>query len=143
MSHPDSFCTHLTPGPGRFESLLVLDDHLGPTDWLVQCRHCTATYLLEMLDVSGALRLYRIRLVDPDAARGLMRDLERGSCDINRAGEQARHLTLTSRRLPSLVLLDLQSDTLVRIVDTDAEQVIPSAGWRELACDGRWIQQLG
>jgi hypothetical protein len=121
----------------------VLDDHLGPTDWLVRCRNCKATYLLEMLDFAKALRLYRVRLVDPDAGRGLMRDLDRGSCDLSRAGEQARHLSLSSTRLPGLVLLDLHGNVLLRIVETDVDVAVPGDSWRELACDGRWIQRLG
>ncbi len=164
----ESVCTHLVPGPYPFESVLVLDDYLGPTDWLVRCRDCAAAYLLEMLDLDGPRRLYRVRAPQAEAIAGLVRDLERGSCDLNRANAQAQHFTLASETLPLLMLLDLSAGTLnallerktqvevdpqVDAVDREidgtaeeksekAEEAIPSAGWRELPCDGSWIRRL-
>ena len=138
----DALCAHMTPGPYPFESVLVLDDHLGPTDWLVRCAACGAPCLLEMLDWSGSRRLYRTRLPDPAAVAGLMRDLERGSCDIRRAGEQARHFSLTSRPLHQLILLDVAARSLLRVLTADPARPIPGAGWRELECDGAWIDAL-
>ena len=138
-----STCPHLIPGPYPFETALVLDDHLGPTDWLVRCASCDAAYLLEMLDWEGSRRLYRLRIPAQAAVAGLLRDLERGSCDINRARSQAHHFSLSSTRLDLLVLLDLRTGELIALLDAPADLEIPGAGWRELPCDGSWIQRLG
>ena len=135
-------CPHLAPGPYPFETVLVLDDQLGPTDWLVRCRTCATAYLLEMLDWQGPRRLYRLRAPDPDAVAALVRDLDRGSCDLNRAGAQAQHFSLSSERLASLVLLDLQAGTVVELLEVPDDLSIPGAGWRELPCDGSWIQRF-
>ncbi len=135
-------CAHLPPGPYPFDSVLVLDDHLGPTDWLVRCRTCTAAYLLEMLDWDGPQRLYRMRLPERDAVAGLIRDLERGSCDLNRAGAQAQHFSLNSQPLPVLALLDLRAGTLLALLDVPPEEKLPGASWRELPCDGEWIRRF-
>ena len=137
-------CTHLKAGSYPFESVLVLDDHLGPTDWLVRCSSCAAAYLLEMFDWDGSRRLYRLRAADAAAVDALIRDLERGSCDLNRASAQAQHFTLTSQALPIAVLLDLRAGALRSVVELpeDIRAEVPVASWRELPCDGSWIQRL-
>jgi len=144
----ESACAHLIPGAYPFETVLVLDDHMGPTDWLIRCHGCGAAYLLEMLDWEGARRLYRLRAPEPVAVAGLIRDLERGSCDLNRARAQAQHFTLTSQALPALVLLDLSATRIVSVIDLAGNDMadnaaIPTTGWRELPCDGEWIRRFG
>ncbi len=134
-------CAHLVPGPYPFESVFVLDDHLGPTDWLVRCSCCGAAYLLEMLDWEGARRLYRLRAPDSAAVVGLVRDLERGSCDLDRARAQAQHFSLGSRALPVLVLLDPGAGRLLSVLEAPAD--IPGDNWRALPCDGSWIRRFG
>ena len=143
-AHSDeaALCDHMVPGPYPFESILVLDDHLGPTDWLVRCSTCGQPCLLEMLDWSGSRRLYRVRLPEEAAVAGLMRDLTRGSCDLSRAGEEARHVGLMSPRLNDLLLLDLGNRSLVSVLRPSPDCAIPGAGWRELDCDGDWIDRL-
>jgi len=140
--HTEAICQHLTPGHYPFDSVLVLDDHLGPTDWLVRCRSCEAAYLLEMLDWQGSLRLYRLRVPEPRSVDRLLRDLERGSCDLNRARDQAHHFSLTSTRVAELALLDLAAGQLIRMVKAPENEAIPGASWRDLSCDGSWIQRL-
>jgi hypothetical protein len=140
--NPPSICSHLIPGPYPFETVLVLDDHLGPTDWLVRCRACPTTYLLEMLDWDGPRRLYRLRAPAAAAVAGLVRDLERGSCDLSRAAAEAQHFTLSSQSLPTLALLDLRASTLVATIEVPRGTHIPSASWRELPCDSSWIRRL-
>lgn len=139
-------CEHLIPGPVPFVTLLVLDDHLGPTELLVRCRHCAtsepATWLLEMLDWLDDLRLFRIRTADPVAAAGLLRDLDRGSCDLRRAQEQVRHFGLSSERLSALLLLNQRTSQVSRIIEVPEGDLVPGAGWRDLPCDGSWIRQL-
>lgn len=132
----------MVAGPYPFETLLVLDDHLGPTESLIRCRNCRATYLLEMLDWQADLRLFRIRVPEPAAAAGLLRDLERGSCDLRRAGEQARHFSLTSERLPVLILLNTRSAELITTISGPEVLTAPGGSWRELSCDGTWIRSF-
>lgn len=142
QARPQSICPHLVPGPYPFESALVLDDHLGPTDWLVRCRSCEMAYLFEMLDWDGARRLYRLRLPEPRAMEHLLKDLHRGSCDLTRARDQAYHFSLTSARLALLALLDLAAGELVELLQAPDGAEIPGASWRELPCDGSWIQRF-
>lgn len=135
-------CAHLIPGPYPFETVLVLDDHLGPTELLIRCRRCGHCWLLEMLDWRDDVRLFRIRKADPEAVAGLLKDLSRGSCDLRRAGEQARHLSLSSERLPELLLLNVGHATLSAVIAPPTDTRVPGRGWRELACDGDWIRRL-
>lgn len=145
MTRPSSatgLCAHLTPGPYPFAIVLVLDDHLGPTELLVRCRQCDHCWLLEMLDWQDDVRLFRVRQPDPEAVAGLLKDLARGSCDINRAGEQARYFSLTSERLPELLLLNIRGATLSAVITPAQHIKVPGTGWRQLVCDGSWIRQL-
>lgn len=142
-SNPDpGLCEHLVPGPYPFETVLVLDDHLGPTELLIRCRQCDHCWLLEMLDWREDERLFRIRKADPEAVAGLLKDLARGSCDLRRAGEQARHFSLTSERLPELLLLNVHNARLSAVIKPPMDTVVPGTDWRALACDGSWIRQL-
>ena len=137
-----TICSHLTAGPYPFETVLVLDDHMGPTDWLVRCRDCGTTYLLEMLDWLGPRRLYRLRRPAAAAVAGLIRDLERGSCDLNRASAEAQHFSLSSRKLNTLMLLDLSVGAILSLIDVEEGTPVPGASWRDLPCDGCWIRRL-
>ncbi len=71
-----------------------------------------------------------------------MRDLDRGSCDLNRATAQAQHFSLSSAALPLVALLDTKASVLVAIADLPEDRPVPSASWRELPCDGSWIAAL-
>lgn len=135
-------CGHIRSGPCPWETELVIDDHLGPTEALVGCRTCGRAYLLEMLDWAGSLRLFRVRAPAPAAVALLTRDLNRGSCDLSRAGEEVRQFSLTSDRLAVLVLYDTRSAEVVERIDLGSPAEVPGASWRELPCDGSWIRRL-
>lgn len=135
-------CEHIAPGPGPYRVTLVLDDHLGPTEALVHCKTCEQAYLIELLDWQGAMRLFRVAAPDGDATALLLKDLERGSCDVNRAGEEVRQFTLDSQPLPVLWLVDTSARELVGVIDTTGLGTIPTRGWRELPCDGDWIERV-
>lgn len=142
-SNPDTgLCRHLIPGANPFETMLVLDNHMGPTEMLVRCRRCARPWLLEMLDWQDELRLYRTRVADPATTAGLLRDLERGSCDLARASEEARHFSLSSERLAVLLLLNSRTAELCSVFTPPQNMVIPSSGWRDLPCDGAWIRRF-
>jgi len=136
-----ALCEHFKPGSHPYEVLLVLDDHLGPTEALVRCRACAQSYLIELLDWLGSERLFRVAEPDAAATRTLLRDLERGSCDLARAGEEVRHFSLISERLPVLLLLDTDENVIRRRIDVVDADAIPAASWRELPCDGEWIER--
>lgn len=138
----DGLCGHFRAGSCPWETVLVVDDHLGPTELLVRCRTCGREYLLEMLDWQGDLRLFRVRAPSPDAVALLTRDLNRGSCDLRRAGEEVRHFALTSDRLPALVLFNTRTSTVTDVIELDQPRSVPGAGWRELPCDGSWIRRF-
>ncbi|MGE0624959.1 MAG: hypothetical protein AB7I04_13850 [Pseudomonadales bacterium] len=135
-------CPHIRPGPCPWETELVIDDHLGPTESLIACRTCGRAYLLEMLDWSGSLRLFRVRAPEGAAIALLTRDLNRGSCDLGRAREEVRHVSLASDRVAELLLYDTQAASLVERIALIDPGDVPWAGWRELACDGSRIAQL-
>ena len=135
-----ALCSHIQPGPVPWDVLLVLDDHLGPTDALAVCRTCRTPYLLEMVDWRPPLRLFRVSEPRSDAVQGLLRNLERGSCDLRRAGEEVRHFSQGARRLPWLVLLDTSAYRLEAVVDHP--DPLPGASWRELPCDGSLIDEV-
>ena len=130
-----ALCSHIQPGPVPWDVVLVLDDHLGPTDALAVCRTCRTPYLLEMVDwrpplIDGAPLPGRVggRAAAPPDGRRLPAGLpdvvrvccvhqERGSCDLRRAGEEVRHFSQGARRLPWLVLLDTSAYRLEAVVD--------------------------
>jgi len=137
-----SLCNHFKAGSWPFRIELVLDDHLGPTEALICCSVCERAYLLELLDWADNLRLFRVAEPGADATRLLLKDLERGSCDLGRAGEEVRQFALVSERLPELLLLDMNDRQIVRrVVVTDPDS-IPRGNWRDLPCDGARIRAI-
>jgi hypothetical protein len=138
-----SACSHVTRGQNPFETVLVLDDQLGPTEFLGRCRRCGKLYLLEMFDWHDSLRAFRLSVPAPGSTEALLRDLERGSCDLSRAREEVRAFTLTSTRLEALILMDTSRQTLIETASSrDFELAVPTETWRELPCDGSWIKRL-
>ncbi len=133
----------MVPGPEPFRTLLVLENHLGPTELLIRCTHCRQTYLLEMLDWRGSLRAFRISSAEDGATAALLVDLERGSCDVNRARVEVRHFTLTSNLQPDLLVLDSDKAAIDSVATvTESAQTIPREPWRHLPCDGSWIDAI-
>jgi len=132
-------CAHLRAGAWPLAIRLVLDDHLGPTDYLASCTGCGRTYLLEMLDWRDPLRLLRLAVLPADHAAGLIRDLERGSCDLGRAGAEIEHARSIAAVLPWLLLVDVRGPQIEAVVPAPPDRRVPGAGWRELPCDGSWV----
>ena len=120
-----------------------MDDHLGLTDAVVHCESCQQAYLLEMLDWADSERAFRVsRLVD-DHARRLLRDLQRGSCDIQRAGAQVQHLKTASVFAPCVILVDTSRPQITNVAKVATATDLPGGGWRDLPCDGTWIRYAG
>jgi hypothetical protein len=136
---PMELCEHLRPGVWPFHIALTLDEHLGVTDALVTCRHCARPYLIEMLDWSGDRRVMRVSILDPAEAAGVIRDLTRGSCDIRRAGAEVHHLQTRSAFSRWLLMINVTIPVIEAVVPVEANAKLPGAGWRELPCDGSWV----
>lgn len=132
-------CKHVKAGTWPFRTELVLDDHLGPTDSVVACRECGRHYLLEMLDWRESLRVMRLAVLDSQEAAGLVHDLTRGSCDLNRATAQVAHLQSRAPHSPWLLLIDTREPHIDAVAPHPADRPVPSAGWRSLPCDGTWV----
>ncbi|MCZ6710052.1 MAG: hypothetical protein O7B25_06805 [Gammaproteobacteria bacterium] len=133
-------CEHLTPGTYPFQVDLVLDDHLGFTDAVVSCRHCQQAYLLEMLDWANHDRLFRICVLRSDHAQRLIRDLTRGSCDLQRAGAEVQQMKTASAFSGWLILVDTVEPQISAVAPVPPERDLPGASWRELPCDGTWVK---
>ena len=135
-------CEHIAPGAYPFIVELAIDDHLGLTDGIVRCRDCQRVYLLEMLDWLGNNRVFRISLLADDHAQRLIRDLTRGSCDVRRAGAEVQHLKTASAFARCLILIDSSGPQIAHIAPLPLAPPLPSASWRELPCDGSWVNYL-
>jgi hypothetical protein len=132
-------CAHLIAGAYPFQVDLVLDDHLGFTDAVVRCRHCQRAYLLEMLDWANHDRLFRICVLNGDHAQRLIRDLTRGSCDVQRAGAEVQQMKTVSPFSAWLILVDTVAPLISAVAPLPAGRDLPGASWRELPCDGTWV----
>ncbi len=136
-------CQHVKVGAYPFELQLSLDEHLGMTDALVTCAECDRPYLLELLDWRGDERLFRISLPDADRVTQLVHDLSRGSCDISRAGAEVHHLQTTTPACEYLLIVNEHfspiGPTIVGIAAKPDDRPLPAASWRELDCDGQWL----
>lgn len=136
-------CQHVKVGAYPFRLQLCLDEHLGLTDGLVTCRDCNKAYLLEMLDWRGDERLFRVSLPDAEGATQLVRDLTRGSCDISRAFAEIHHMQTSIPASRYLIIIDqnfsLSGPTIVGIAPKPADRPLPTTSWRELDCNGQWL----
>lgn len=139
MSDPVEPCEHLRPGAWPLRVRLTLDEHLGFTDALVSCEACGRWYLLEMLDWRGPHRVMRISGVAADHGAAVVKDLSRGSCDVRRAGAELHHLRTLAVSSPRLLLVDAGGPVVEGVVPVPAGTRAPGAGWRELPCDGSWV----
>jgi len=133
-------CPHIQPGQWPFRPLLTIDEHLGFTDALVECRECGAIYLLEMLDWLGQERVMRISVIPRERAQGVIRDLSRGSCDLSRAGHEVHHMQTSNPLSPWLLLVDWRGPQISALVAAPTNAQLPGASWRDLPCDGEWVR---
>lgn len=132
-------CEHVRPREWPFLAELVLDEHLGPTDALMRCRHCGRSYLLELLDWRGNLRAMRVAVLESLHADRLVRDLTRGSCDVNRAGAEVQHMRQLAPLSRVLLLVDTGGPVIDAVAEVPAGVTIPGASWRALPMNGHWI----
>ena len=131
-------CEHAQPGTEPFETLFVIEDYLGLASGIVACRTCDTRYLLELIDLAGPRRAYRLAEVEGAHADAMIRTLTRGTCDINRARSEVQNLESRSRLEPEVLAMEGQ-----RVVQRVSGAVIPTEHWRELPCDGRFLALAG
>lgn len=141
MSDVSDPCEHAVAGEWPWHVRLVLDEHLGIADAVVACRHCGQRCLVELLDLEGPLRAMRVSVLAAAEADQVARDLERGSCDVNRARAEVQNLRARARLTRTLLGIDTTGPVLFARMPAPPGP-LPHAGWRELPCDGRWVRYL-
>jgi|GEM_PF-2001686 len=136
-----TLCGHLQPNSYPLQLDLLIDAELTWTDALLSCTRCGQPYLLELLDQRGCEQLFRIRTPDISEVRGLLHDLSRGSCDLQRAGAQLHTLQSMNPYLPRLLWLEYRKPEILDLLDISGMR-LPADSWRSLPCDGEWFAQL-
>lgn len=142
MNTASVLCDHARPGQWPFRTELVLDEHPGITDVLARCRECGRAYLLELLDWRADLRALRVSTLEREHAERLIRDLTRGSCDVQRADAEVAHARSLAPFSRQLLLIDSAAPAIVAVITVPADVKIPGGSWREMPCDGQWIDYL-
>lgn len=139
MARPDPaamICEHVAaaqPGDTPFLVDVVLDDSGGLTDGLVRCSVCDASYLIELLAWRGptlALRRFRVSTMRKADAALYVRDIARGSCDLNRSGAERSALEQQATLSACIIELDVNGMRVLRVEDVSAAADISVAGWR-------------
>lgn len=128
-------CSHLDQG--RLEVVLPLDDYLGITEAEVRCSICNRSFLIELLDISGTQRAFRLTAIEQIIADQLVRDLTRGSCDAQRAATQVQ--AVKTLYAPSTFWLVTQHGAFSDLQLNQADTALPTCSWRELPLDGKWL----
>jgi hypothetical protein len=131
-----SACDHLTERPD-LEILWTLDAYLHTADAYAKCKHCDAHYLVEMIDLDSRAAVFRVARLPADYVAKTVRSLEKGSCDINRARNEAFALRNAAERLPMLLIM--RQGRFVATVPVGGDVEIPQESWRDLPCDGTWL----
>jgi len=134
-------CDHLKTGSYPLQLELLIDAELTFTDALLSCRFCQQPYLLELLDQRGNQQLFRVSMPDARQCELLLHNLNRGSCDLQRARAEVESLRNISPYLPCLLMLDASQPQILGLLDLQDAQP-PSGSWRTLACNGSWFDQL-
>lgn len=133
-------CTHLTERPD-LDIEYALDSHLHVTDAFAKCTRCNARYLLELADMRGAVSVFRVSSLNPEAVAKTIASLNKGSCDINRARDEVFSLSATTHGTD--ILLVMRDGRFTEAVPQPPGLALPNKSWRELACDGAVIELLG
>lgn len=109
-------------------------------DALASCDRCGQTYLLELLDVRNHERLYRLSLSSAEVSAGLIKDLNRGSCDLQRAQAQFDEFSRQSLATDKLLWTDSRANRISGLITADLP--LPVEHWQALPRDGDWFKRL-
>lgn len=116
----------------------MLDEWLGIAEAIARCPECGQDYLLELLDIQGSRRAWRLAPLEPDVSDRLIHDLTRGSCDVNRAAAEV-HAIKAAHPVTRWVLVSADGSlTGLHLIATDSPQTTRS--WRDLPLDGSWFR---
>ncbi len=113
-SPSESLCRHVAesaPGARPFAVDLVLEERGGLTEALVHCRRCDAAYLITAIAERGPRlthRTFAIASVPRGVAAAFRRDIERGSCDVSRAGAEREAVVAQAVSLGASIDLDIE-----------------------------------
>ena len=129
-------CSHLEGG--QLEVLLSFDDFLGIAEAVARCPACHQRYLIELLDIKGTQRAFRLTTIEQTIADQLVRDLTRGSCDAQRAAIEVQAVK-TLHAQPTFWLVS-SNGSLADLQLNRADMPLPTCNWRELPLDGWWLE---
>jgi hypothetical protein len=132
-------CEHLQSS--GLETSWVLDEWLGIAEAITRCPVCSRDYLLELLDIDGPRRAWRLTPIDSKSAAMLVHDLRSGSCDPNRAAAEVYAVKTTQP--PSPVVVVSGDGSLVGLRQVNTGETASGRPWRELALDGSWLRLNG
>lgn len=134
---PPTPCEHLAAG--QLTTELPLEDWFGTAEAITSCPICPAHYLIELLDIDGPRRAFRLTMLDKAAAALLIRDFTRGSCDPGRAAAEVNALKAQYPRTNFVIVSHDGSLRDLQLIH--ASQPLPSTHWRELPMRGEWLRE--
>jgi hypothetical protein len=147
-----SLCKHLSglragDAPPELAHALLWQD--GAIDAVVRCARCGAHALLRLLDWAPphyALRVYSLAALRAEDSALFLRNLERGSCQVARAGAELDALVAAAGPSERLIALDLARDRVAASAPLpEAARGEPDAFPARLPRedDARWFAALG
>lgn len=147
-----ALCAHLSalaPGdaPPEIAHAFLFQD--GPIDAVARCHDCGAQALLRLLDWAPpryALRIYALAALRADDSALFLRNLERGSCQVARAGAELAALIAAAGPNERLVALDLARERVAAAAALPRGSVCEPGDFPARlprASDARWFAALG
>lgn len=141
-------CSHLTSQPD-LEVLFVTDTYLSIAQAFTRCTACLQHYQIELVDLTTSIRAFRISTLPSQVVAATVQSLQKGSCDVDRAGAELSFVSQSAELLPGVMLRqehseDAGDNKTVRWLYTELApgMQVPRADWRSLACDGSFIKSL-
>ena len=116
---------------------LVIDHQVQPTLFLASTE--AHKYKFELLDIHAAIWLYRAYLVPGELYTQTLVSLNKGSCDLNRAGAELHHLDSQSSLLDWLLVA--KQGAFSDVVSVDPRQV-PKTPWSQLDLNGDLVTRF-
>ncbi len=128
-------CPHLAGG--QLDVVLALDDYLGLSEAVMRCPRCGRHYLIELLDIRDNRRAFRLSPLDEHIAKQLVRDLTRGSCDVQRSIALVQ--AVRAQHPQSSFWLITRNGSFADLALIHADRPLPTVHWRDLPIDGGWL----
>ena len=90
MTTPAQICPHLQDAD--LEVSAIFSQQVFLTAGIVRCKRCNQHYLVELTHSEGPRQLFSVSILEADLAQHTLRSLQKGSCDVTRAGAETLHL---------------------------------------------------